>query len=556
MILLDGLLGAALCLFLLAWWRPSLRRRDAWLWGMALLALVAGLAAVALDRWQGGVGAAVAVLLMLGLLTRRLRRRPRAGLPWLSGMLFILLVGLAVLPLWLFPLGDLPAPDGPHAVGVRDFELIDQSRKGLLGAAPDQPRRLLVRVWYPATPAPDAQARPYFSEAEARSTARGFGSLFGFPPLLTHLKHMRSNAFEHAPLAADAGRLPVVFFSHGYTAYPASNSALMEALASHGYAVYSIQHTGDASPTLLPDGEVLPMDPGLAEHLRHVLTHGFAEPMVRGYTAEDFDERLDGQLRTALEIAPPGNRGIALSAPVWLADRLFVHDALQAGAVPASVAELVAAGDFARTGEAGMSFGGSTTGAVCMVDRRCAAAVNLDGGDFHFTPFAADLPVPLLMLHADLGGFYRMLGKAPVGEPRGFNDFSYERFDHAGQRADIHRLVLKDSVHAGFTDNALLARRPLRDLMAGTAPVEVLIGAPNAFVVAFFDHYLRGQDNGFPSRQLERYAGWVERHDTTLVRDWWLAKSEAERGEWQARIEAMRAGLSSAGIQPLGRQAQ
>ncbi|MOA14868.1 hypothetical protein D3C78_1349960 [compost metagenome] len=145
------------------------------------------------------------------------------------------------------------------------------------------------------------------------------------------------------------------------------------------------------------------------------------------------------------------------------------------------------------------------------------------------------------MFHADLRGFYRMLGVEPKGELRGSNDFSYERFEHAGQRDDIYRLVLRDALHAGFTDNALLARRPLRDLVAGTAPVEVLIGAPNAFVVGFFDRYLRGLDNGFPQAQYARYPGWVTRHDNRAVRDWWLAKPTAERAELEQRIAAMKA---------------
>lgn len=541
MIASDAVLLGALATFLLAWWLPRLPGRAPVLRLAAAVAVLAGACGVWVDRWQASAGLVLG-LLLLGVLA--LWRRRRAGVPWRSGALFVLLALVALAPIYLFPVNDLPPPDGPYAVGLRDFELVDRARPGLLGAAPDQPRRLLVRIWYPALPEAGARPRHYFDEAEAATTARGFGSLFGFPPLLAHLRHVRTNAYEDAPLRREAGKLPVIFFSHGYTAYPAADSALMEALASHGYAVYSIHHSGDSSPAVLPDGEVLPMDPGLATHIRHALENGFAEPMVRGYTAQDLDERLDGQLRTATQIAPPGNRGIAISAPVWLADRLFVHDALQAGAVPANVADLVAASEFGRTGEMGMSFGGAATGAVCMVDRRCAAAVNLDGVDFDFAPFDADLPVPLLMFHADLRGFYRMLGAQPAGHLHAFNDFSFERFEHAGQRPDIHRLVLRDSVHAGFTDNALLARRPLRDVMAGTAPVEVLIGAPNAFVIGFFDRYLRGRDSGFPQAQLARYAGWVEPHDNSPVRDWWLAKQEGERATWRARIEAMRVELA------------
>ncbi len=182
----------------------------------------------------------------------------------------------------------------------------------------------------------------------------------------------------------------MVFYSHGYSAFAGGNWTLMEELASHGYAVYAIQHSGDASPTRLPDGTLLPMDPGLVEHLRRAAHDGLPQAMRQGYVSDDLDQRLDGQLHTALDLPAPANRAVNLSAPVWLADRLFVHDRLQAGEVPDRVADLVAASDFAHTGEMGMSFGGSTTGAVCMVDRRCAAAVNLDGGDFDFAPFDSD----------------------------------------------------------------------------------------------------------------------------------------------------------------------
>ncbi|MGC4011229.1 MAG: hypothetical protein QM805_20905 [Pseudomonas sp.] len=214
-------------------------------------------------------------------------------------------------------------------------------------------------------------------------------------------------------------------------------------------------------------------------------------------------------MRFATELKPPADRALHLSAPVWLTDRLFIHDRLQAGEVPPSVAEVVAASDFDHVGEMGMSFGGSTTGAVCMVDQRCAAAVNLDGGDFDFTPFDRDLPVPMLMLHSDLSLFYRMLGVTPPTQPRSFNDFAYESLANAGQNPRIHRLVMRDTLHAGLTDNALYLRRPLRDKLIGSAPTDVLIEAPATLVLGFFDHYLRGHDNGFPQAQMAHWSDWV-----------------------------------------------
>ncbi len=527
----------ALLAALLAWWIPALPGRRGLLALASTLALGAGLYAAWDDRWQAGVGAFAGFSLLLGAC---LRRKPERGLPFRTGSLYGLLVLLAIAALYLFPVAPLPAPSGPYAVGVRDFELDDPSRPGLLGTPAGQPRRLLVRAWYPARPIAGAAPRHYFDPGEARSTARGFGEILGFPPLLTYLKHLRTNSYPDAPLRDDSARLPVVFYSHGYSAFAGGNWTLMEELASHGYAVYAIQHSGDASPTRLPDGTLLPMDPGLVEHLRRAAHDGLPQAMRQGYVSDDLDQRLDGQLHTALDLPAPANRAVNLSAPVWLADRLFVHDRLQAGEVPDRVADLVAASDFAHTGEMGMSFGGSTTGAVCMVDRRCAAAVNLDGGDFDFAPFDSDLPAPLLMLHADLGNFYRLFGIEPPARPRSFNDFSYERFEHAGQRQDIHRLVLRDSAHAGLTDNPLFIRRPLRDGLLGSAPTEVLIQAPNALVLGFFDHYLRGRANDFPQAQMARFPAWLTRYDNSAVRDWWLAKPEAQRLALRQRIDEMK----------------
>lgn len=534
MTIADGLLLTLLVTALLGWW---LRRR-ALVLGASLLALSVAFYAVSDDRWQAGVGAGVATLLLFGLC---LRRKRSTGVPVWSAAFFTLLAGVAVAALYFFPVSPLPKPGGPYPVGVRDFELIDASRTGLLGASAGQARRLLVRVWYPARPIAGAAPRNYFSEAESRSTARGFGELLGFPPLLTALRHLPTNAYENAPLRAGLGRLPVVFYSHGYGSFAGMNGRIMEELASHGYAVYSVQHTGDASPTLFPNGDVAPTDPGLYDHLRDSLEHGFSPLLLQGFGEDELSRRLDGQLRFATELKPPADRAIHLSAPIWLADRLFVHDRLQAGEVPPNVADLVAASNFSHTGEMGMSFGGSTTGAVCMVDKRCAAAVNLDGGDFDFTPFDADLPVPLLMLHSDLSLFYRMLGITPPAQPRSFNDFSYERIEHAGQNPRIHRLVLRDALHAGLTDNALYIRRPLRDSLIGSAPTDVLIEAPAALVLGFFDHYLRGRDNGFPQAQIASYADWLTPYSNRAVSQWWAGLPDAERDQWQERIRALHA---------------
>ena len=545
MIVSDVLLIAALLGFVVVWWMNSSAKRDAALLILAIITIVVAAVAVYMDRWQALVGLAVGVLFLLALLARKFWRGARRSRPpYISGALLILIAVAASLAPIMFPVSALPRPTGQHPVGVRSFELVDRSRIGVLNAVKDQPRRLLVRVWYPAASTEGIEARPYFDKAEAKSTARSMGQLFAFEPFLAYMRHARTNSCENAPLLAGAAALPTVIYSHGYTSFLSQNTVLMEDLASHGYVVYSVQHTGDSSATVFPNGEVAPMDPALIKMMRESpeATGHFPEAMLKGYTSRSLDDRLAGQLQRARELIQRDDR-LLTSAPTWVADRLFVHDQLQQRAVPADVADIVAASALARVGEIGMSFGGSTTGAVCVQDARCAAGVNLDGADLHFAAFAVDMPQPFLMFHSDPRIFYRQLGVAASDTARSFNDFSYEKFETAGRRADLYRMQVKDAAHLGFSDFALFMRTPVRTPIIGSTPADVMIGAQNDVVRGFFDKHLRGIDNDFPAGIYEKYRGWVTSYDNSAVREWWLSKSPQERAALDEEIAAVKAKL-------------
>jgi len=208
---------------------------------------------------------------------------------------------------------------------------------------------------------------------------------------------------------------------------------------------------------------------------------------------------------------------------VWLADRLFVLNALQNLQVPDSVRPVVAASDFTATGHMGMSFGGSTSGGLCMVDARCVAGVNLDGGDYHDTPFGNNIPVPFMMFYSDFQGVAQWADADPDGPLHGINDFSYERPELAGLRGDIYRPMIRNVKHLGISDFTLFTRNPVRQTLFGSIDADAMIQIQNDFVRGFFDTHLRGYDVGFPDRQYQRHANWVERTDTSDVRQWWLS---------------------------------
>lgn len=544
MTLVDLMLIAALAAFLGAWWWRALPGRPAVLVATASAALGLGLYGVVDDRWQDGVGAIVALIALLVLLANRLRNAPaRTAPPFISGGLFGLLALTAVGAIWLFPVSPLPKPSGPNPVGVRSFELDDASRPGVFAAKPGEPRRLLVRVWYPASNVSGRTPAPYFSEREADTTAAGSWTPPGFPPALGFAKHVRTNSYPDAPLIAGPSRLPVVFYSHGYGAFLQQNTVLMEHLASHGYVVFSVQHTYDSGATVFPSGEVAPVDKALARRDRSPSAGDKAVQAAQrqALVGATPDERLEGFLRMReLQLGGVGDR-LLKSGEVWAADRIFVHDQLQRGAVPSAIREIAAAGDLTRVGEMGMSFGGAISGAICMRDRRCAAGINLDGGDFPFQAFARDVPVPFMMFHSDLGSIYKQLKTPPPKVARSFNEFSYEGLASAGARRDIYRVALNGAQHLGLSDFSLFVRRPARDPILGTTPAKVMIGAQNDFVLGFFDRHLRGIANAFPKPEQKRHHRWVAPLRADGVRAWWLAKSEPERADLTARIERARA---------------
>src|SRR5690606_24512738 len=56
-----------------------------------------------------------------------------------------------------------PLP-GPYQVGTADFFWVDKDRPETATLAPDDYRHLLVKVWYPAAPAKDAELAPYLPD--------------------------------------------------------------------------------------------------------------------------------------------------------------------------------------------------------------------------------------------------------------------------------------------------------------------------------------------------------------------------------------------------------
>ncbi len=537
MLVTDTLMMSSLVAFCVGWFMRRGNPVPTWMWLLVATALVASAVGVAQGRWQAAFGGAVAVIMSLCLAGRSRRKQPSTRIPIISTLFLLGATTVAYLPLYVLPVFQMPKPTGPYPVGVRTFTLEDSSRMGVMEADDSQPRRLLLRAWYPAQQV-DGSPNPYASSDELAVSFAGLATQFGMPPFLfSHVRLVPSNSYANASVFSSETPLPVVFFSHGYMSYAAQNSVLMEVLASHGYLVIAMAHPYDAAPVLYPDGDVISPP---AEALTPLQTEDgtplIPESQKRFYAGQSYDERYQGMLDYFTELREQDSRMLQ-SAEAWLADRLFVSETLAAGEVPDGVLEIMERGDFTRVAHIGMSFGGSTAAALGYEDPRCVAAVNLDGGDYHRRSVNRPCPVPLLMFHSDWRYFGEVFGdEGKVDLDFGFNDFSYESHEQAGQTENVYRLRVKDVKHIGISDYPLMLRPPLSEILVGSIDPNAMMEIINDFVIGFLDRHLRGMNNDFPDAQFADHKDRVVPHDASKVRSWWQTKSSDERQLLEGRL--------------------
>ena len=169
--------------------------------------------------------------------------------------LSVLASGCTSLVSKVFPLDDLPPPSGPHPVGTKFFEWVDESRRENFTENPEDLRRLVGQVWYPAVRQTDLETLPYLDNPERRISMVSYQS--GLPKfMVAHMARVMTNARLDAPFDESLGVRPLVLFSHGLSGMKNQNSIQAETLASHGFVVVSVDHAFDAFMTLFADGSV------------------------------------------------------------------------------------------------------------------------------------------------------------------------------------------------------------------------------------------------------------------------------------------------------------
>jgi len=256
-----------------------------------------------------------------------------------------------------------PFARGTHPVGVTSIALRDDARQ----------RELPLEIWYPA----DASHRGEDLEPDTQDHY----------VVLPIAPSVAQSAVRDARVAE--GAFPLVMFSHGFGGHRRQTSHFCIHLASHGYVVASVDHTGNTVVDMMAlfqqtqtDGDVSDFEDVLSEFAAH---------------------------------RPPDVR--------------FALDRLLAGEAGISAAVI----DAARVGMSGHSFGGWTTLMVSAADPRIRAALPLapanehgalipESGAISLPRAVSDRAVPTLFLVAErdallpLDGMRKLLEATP-GSP-------------------------------------------------------------------------------------------------------------------------------------------
>jgi len=409
--------------------------------------------------------------------TARRRARPLTAAVSLAA-LALLGGGLS----WALPVLQLPAPDGPYAVGTITMVVTDGDRMEVYGPDPGGLRQLPVQLWYPAETGGDGQPAPWLDGRNAVTTAAAEeAGLPGFA--LDHLELVVANAIPDAPIAR-GGPFPVVLYAHGWQGFRDIHVSQLESLASEGYVVAAADHTYGALATLLPGGVIAEADPSALPSGVSTSEYDAASMQLVATFADDLalvlGTVLDGRAFGTL-LAPPA----AATAGTESQDRTVDRVASTGdGEVGPPLPDLEDAVDRDRIALIGHSTGGGAAYLLCSRDARCGAALAYD-------PWLEPVPDGVIG-----GAFDRPLLSIGSEEWDGNdNDARVRRF-HAGATAAEGRVRIAGTLHRDLTQLPALSPAASWLGLAGPTPAATTLSILDHWTVGFLDHHLvgRGRD--------------------------------------------------------------
>jgi dienelactone hydrolase len=377
---------------------------------------------------------------------------------------------LAQAPTWNHRVA-IPAPRGPFSVGTLTLRMTDSTRATSRHIAN---RPLTVQVWYPAQrPKRSERDVPYISEPGLLDSMIQRAYLDLKPDDIRAWAGLTLPAMAEAPPAkpSRAAGWAVLVLSHGFGVSRTQYGILSLELASHGYVILAIDHPMGGF-TLDPDGRVLTPGVDSVPYPDHPLA----------YVVRDWARDASFAIR---EVA----RRLGASASVGITLSL----------------------DTTRIGMLGHSLGGAAALQACRTEALVKACADMDGYPFGDVE-EEGVGKPFLTLLSEPDRRHRPPAKdsaeaaqreqfAQMGRER---DSTWEAIRGRFPRVSSFVVKLRGTGHMSFSDAPFQAPALLQGVGATLSPSQMdrLI---SDYLLAFFDHYIRGQ----PLRLLQRVSASV-----------------------------------------------
>ncbi len=343
----------------------------------------------------------------------------------------------------VFPLDNLPVPTGPYQVGGQILYWTDEGRDEWFTEEASDKRRLVVQIWYP-TSQQSGETMDYLLNADRR-LPRLAAQLNLWPPIIDHMRSVKTNAYRDAPLALGENGQPrrLLVFSHGLGGTRNQNAVQAEELASHGYVVISTDHAYDSYFTIFEDGSTADYRSGANGPLTTEEFWAFRSPQLATRTAD---------VRFMLD------RVGALNAA---GDAFWQHVGVD------------------HVGVFGHSYGGATSIMAGASDTRIDAVIALDGWM---------LPIPEDKIDAGLKQPFLYLGQSSWTDP-----INYQKLDRmmAANTGVSRKRFLAGSIHGDFSDTPQFSSRAKRFGLIGDIPREELRVILNDEIRSFFDAHVK-----------------------------------------------------------------
>ena len=179
-------------------------------------------------------------------------------------ILIIVIYGICVALVYILPVPEFEIENKKYSVGYEEFHVVVSDRKQpkafyeLSNLTNTSSRELLVDVYYPS--AAETEPIQLFKDADTnwgKTVVRYLNRTWGISLPEYLLSHLNLSYFD---IGRDLERLdsesPVVIYTHGWAGEKIFATDQLITIASQGYVVVALDHTGLAMFTELPSGTI------------------------------------------------------------------------------------------------------------------------------------------------------------------------------------------------------------------------------------------------------------------------------------------------------------